>query len=166
MITNRESLKEKIHEIHNYMRNNGIGYGMNALKVFNFLYGLMKIEDYNQDLFEEKYRFSYLLELAKEDSKKTNKVINNILVFIFENEKLKPLLYYDIPDDLNPSVYNNLIKEIHSIKDAEATSNELLSGKVYEYFIGRDQSSISELGAYFTNRRIVDFILNKIEVLK
>ena len=29
------------------------------------------------------------------------KVINNILVFIFDNEKLKPLLYYDIPDDLN-----------------------------------------------------------------
>ncbi len=164
MITNRESLKEKIHEIHNYMRNNGIGYGMNALKVFNFLYGLMKIEDYNQDLFEEKHRFSYLLELAKDDSKKTNKVINNILVLIFENEKLKPLLYYDIPDDLNPSVYNDLIKEIYSIKDAEATSNELLSGKVYEYFIGRDQSSISELGAYFTNRRIVDFILNKIDI--
>ena len=164
MITNRESLKEKIHEIHNYMRNNGIGYGMNALKVFNFLYGLMKIEDYNQDLFEEKYRFSYLLKLANEDSKKTNEAINNIIGFIFNNEKLKPLIYYEIPDDLTHDVYNDLIKQIYSIKDVEASSNELLSGKVYEYFIGRDQSSISELGAYFTNRRIVDFILNKIDI--
>ena len=37
-ITNREALKEKIHEIHNFMRNNGAGYGMNALKIFNILF--------------------------------------------------------------------------------------------------------------------------------
>jgi hypothetical protein len=30
-----EALKEKIHEIHNYLRNNGAGYDMSALKVFN-----------------------------------------------------------------------------------------------------------------------------------
>ena len=46
-ITNREDLKEKIHDIHNYMRNNGIGYGLNSLKTFNVLYGLKKIQDYN-----------------------------------------------------------------------------------------------------------------------
>jgi len=164
MITNRESLKEKIHEIHNYMRNNGIGYGMNALKVFNFLYGLMKIEDYNKELFEEKHRFSYLLKLANEDSKITNEVIDDIIEFIYYNEKLNSLLYYEISKDLKYDVYNNLIKYIYSIKDAEQTANELLSGKVYEYFIGRDQTSISELGAYFTNRRIVEFILNKIDI--
>jgi len=47
MISNREALKDKIHEIHNYLRNNGAGYGMNALKVFNILYGLYKIESNN-----------------------------------------------------------------------------------------------------------------------
>ena len=31
-ISNKEALKDKIHEIHNYLRNNGAGYGMNALK--------------------------------------------------------------------------------------------------------------------------------------
>ena len=46
-ISNKESLKVKIHEIHNYLRNNGAGYGMNALKVFNILYGLKKIEENN-----------------------------------------------------------------------------------------------------------------------
>jgi restriction endonuclease S subunit len=56
-----------------------------------------------------------------------------------------------------------LINEINSIKDIEKTSKEQLSGKIYEYFVGRDQSAISELGAYFTNRGIVDFILNKIK---
>ena len=43
-ISNKEALKDKIHEIHNYLRNNGAGYGMNALKVFNIIYGLKKIE--------------------------------------------------------------------------------------------------------------------------
>ena len=42
-VSNKEALKDKIHEIHNYLRNNGAGYGMNALKVFNLLYGLKKI---------------------------------------------------------------------------------------------------------------------------
>ena len=44
-ITNKEALKDKIHEIHNYLRNNAAGYGMVALKVFNLLYGLKKIEE-------------------------------------------------------------------------------------------------------------------------
>ncbi len=42
-VTNKEALRDKIHEIHNYLRNNGAGYGMNALKVFNLLYGLKKL---------------------------------------------------------------------------------------------------------------------------
>lgn len=38
-----------------------------------------------------------------------------------------------------------------------------IKGKIYEYFIGRDKTSISELGAYFTDRHITDFIMNKIK---
>jgi len=44
-ISNKEALRDKIHEIHNFLRNNGAGYGMNALKVFNILYGLKRIEE-------------------------------------------------------------------------------------------------------------------------
>ena len=50
-ISNREALKEKIHEIHNFLRNNGAGYGMAALKVFNIFYGLKRIEE--NDLFDK-----------------------------------------------------------------------------------------------------------------
>ena len=62
-----QSLKDKIHDIHNYLRNHGAGYGINALKVFNILYGLKKIED--KGLHEsvgmtEESRFSNLLNLA------------------------------------------------------------------------------------------------------
>ena len=57
-ITNNDDLRDKIHEIHNYMRNNGIGYGLSSLKVFNFLYGLMKVEGYE---LTDKIKFSELL---------------------------------------------------------------------------------------------------------
>lgn len=42
VISNKGALKDKIHEIHTYLRNNGAGYGMNALKLFNIIYGLKK----------------------------------------------------------------------------------------------------------------------------
>jgi len=170
--TNSDSLKEKIHEIHNYMRNNGIGYGLTSLKVFNLLYGLMKIEDYGLNekigLNDEICKFSNLLKLANHP-KNYIYIIENlhkengILDIIYENPKIKSLIGYNIPCDLKYDVYNHLIREINSIKEIEKSTNEQLSGKIYEYFVGRDQSAISELGAYFTNRRIVEFILNKIK---
>lgn len=42
-VSNREALKSAIHEIHNYLRNNGAGHGMSNLKIFNVLYGLKKM---------------------------------------------------------------------------------------------------------------------------
>jgi len=171
-ITNSEALRDKIHELHNFMRNNGIGYGMTALKVFNLLYGLKKLDEL--DLYEkigltnEKCKWSYLLNLAKTNNRGIISTINNqILVEISKNSKLNSLIGYEIPEiplDLKDDVFNNLVLEIDSIPDAEKSSGELLSGKIYEYFIGRDQSAISELGAYFTNRRIVNFILSKIKI--
>jgi len=168
-ITNREDLKEKIHEIHNYMRNNGIGYGLNSLKTFNVLYGLKKIQDYN--LFEkvgltrEECKFDYLLQLANDYSNRTIEVLRTIVIQeLYDNRILKELLFYEIPYEVKDEVYNTLIKEINEISKIETSTNELLSGKIYEYFVGRDQTAISELGAYFTNRRIVDFILNNIQI--
>jgi len=169
-ITNSDDLREKIHEIHNYMRNNGIGYGLTSLKVFNLFYGLMKIEDYGLNetigLNNEKCKFSYLLKVVNEPNKNDDLISildSETLNSIYENENIKLLLGYTIPLDLKTDVYKYLINEINSIKDIEKSAKEQLSGKIYEYFVGRDQSAISELGAYFTNRGIVDFILNKIK---
>ena len=160
-ITNNDDLRDKIHEIHNYMRNNGIGYGLSSLKVFNFLYGLMKVEGYG---LTDKIKFSELLKLANVGSNKISETLDKYLTIICEDEnpQIKELLFYEIPDDIRDEVYNNLIIEIHNIKNVEKSSQELLSGKIYEYFVGRDQTAISELGAYFTNRRIVNFILEKV----
>jgi type I restriction-modification system DNA methylase subunit len=163
-ISNKEALKDKIHEIHNYLRNNGVGYGMNALKVFNILYGLKKIEEANlleqSGLVNQYSRFSNLLVLANnyEDEKLTDVILNDVLDDINDSH-LKNLLFYEIPKNIKSSVFGFLIKEINSITHIEKTCNVLLSGKIYEYFIGRDETAISELGAYFTDRHIVEFIL-------
>lgn len=87
-ITNSDDLREKIHEIHNYMRNNGIGYGLTSLKVFNLFYGLMKIEDYKLNdaigLTDEKCKFSYLLEKST-DNMRFVAILNDVLDFMTIN---------------------------------------------------------------------------------
>ena len=165
-VSNKEALKDKIHEIHNYLRNNGAGYGMNALKVFNIIYGLKKIEE--NGLFDKvslkkpDCKFSYLLKLANEnkDEQLADLIFGNVLQSICDSE-LKELLFYEIPQNIRGSVFVYLIREIDKITIIEKTCNVLLSGKIYEYFIGRDESAISELGAYFTDRHITKYSLQK-----
>jgi type I restriction-modification system DNA methylase subunit len=166
-VSNREALKDKIHELHNYLRNNGAGIGMNALKVFNILYGLKKIEEKglidNVNLKKPDCEFSYLLHLAEQNEceKLSELIFGDMLQSICDSE-LKYILFYEIPRNIKGSVFAFLIKEINKITLIEKTCNELLSGKIYEYFIGRDESAISELGAYFTKRPIVNYILRKL----
>ena len=169
-ITNKDALKDKIHDIHNYLRNNGGGYGMSALKVFNLVYGLKKIEE-NGLLAKvgleghPECTFSHLLAMAErgEDEALASTVLNDTLSTIFENKQIKTLLFYEIPQNIRGSVFAYLIKEIDKITAIERTCNVLLSGKIYEYFIGRDESAISELGAYFTDRHIVEYIYGKLD---
>ncbi len=167
-VSNKEALKDKIHEIHNYLRNNGAGYGMNALKVFNLLYGLKKIEEKKLldkvNLKRPDCEFSYLLKIANENKDQilSDLIRENVLDSINESS-IKNLLLYEIPTNVTGKTLCYLIKEIDKITIIEKTCNVLLSGKIYEYFIGRDESAISELGAYFTDRHIVDYIYEKLD---
>ncbi len=167
MISNREALRDKIHEIHNFMRNNGAGYGMNALKLFSLFYGLKKIED--EKLFEksglpESCKFSSIVDMAKKgDDEKVFEVIDgNVLDLISRNEKVKNILFHEIPRNMRSSSLSTLIKEIDSLSEIENSTNYQLSGKIYEYFIGRNKDDIHDLGAYFTDRHIVNFIYEKL----
>jgi type I restriction-modification system DNA methylase subunit len=173
-ITNKNALKDKIHEIHNFIRNSGAGYGTTALKIFNLIYGLKRIEEFNLidklNLKRPECEFSHLVKIAKSDDVKkdeiilellTNDILNNI-----NKSSIRHILFYEIPTNIKGSIYTQLILEVDIISKIEKTSNVLLSGKVYEYFIGRDRSAISELGAYFTDRHITNFIFNKIKIDK
>jgi len=164
-ISNKDALKDKIHEIHNYMRNNGVGYGMSALKVFNLLYGLKKIEEKNLidivKLKRPECEFSYLLGLANQhkESQLTSLFLNDVLDSIAKSS-IRDLIFYELPRNIKSGVLMHLLKEIDKITLIENSCNVLLSGKIYEYFVGRDKTAISELGAYFTDKHIVEFIYN------
>lgn len=176
-ITNKDSLRDKIHSIHNYLRNNGGGYGMNALKVFNIIYALKKIEENNLNekigLTDEWCKFSYLRDLANTNVDLLQEKIigkNNddnddnresVLDSLHDNKKLKSFLFYEIPREINSNVFKYLIEQIDEISSIEYSTNTQLAGKIYEYFIGRDQTAISELGAYFTDRYITKFLYNE-----
>ena len=167
--SNKEALKDKIHEIHNYMRNNGVGYGMNAMKIFNLIYGLKKIEEAGLldkvSLCHPECEFSYLLHFAEEDKgeRLAELVFGKVLDSIAASN-IKELLFYELPKKIKAVALSHLFKEINKITDIEKSCNVLLSGKIYEYFIGRNETMISELGAYFTDRHIVDYIYDKLRV--
>ena len=165
--SNREALKEEIHETHNYLRNNGAGYGMTALKMFNLILGLRKIEEHGIALkfnLRAECMFSHLLQLAEQgkDEELNGLLLNTVLDEIHESP-LRELLFYEIPRNIKANVISGLVKRVNKIALIEHTCNVQLSGKVYEYFIGRDETAISELGAYFTNRLIVEYILEKLD---
>lgn len=217
-ITNKDSLRDYIHGIHDYLRNNGAGYGMNALKIFNIFYGLLKIEendelfkklitpvkgiDYEKintifkfskldqqykdnfiKLFEDSdienhedyeilmegfrkvYRFTNLLEYQKPDHQNDERlleIINGPILDRLADGNLRNFLFYEIPP-LRNEVYCGLVKKIAVLRKQDETNNIndthfQLNGKIYEYFVGRDKSAISEMGAYFTDRYIVNYI--------
>ena len=106
-----------------------------------------------------------MLKLAEEnkDEYLSEYIYKNVLDYIHDNDNLDKLIFYEIPRHIKSSVFSHLVKEINNIPMIEKASNVLLSGKIYEYFVGRDQTAISELGAYFTDRHIVDYIYSKVE---
>jgi len=178
--TTNDDLRSYIHDIHNFLRNNGVGYGMNALNVFNVFYGLKLIKPKlnNLGLSDEEKRlldFDELVRRSKLDVGITSYIDDKVLEILFEmkrilpenqnpNRELADFLFYQIPRDICGDVWKELILKIDRIPVGYDHVRKVnLSGKVYEYFVGRDKNAISELGAFFTDRHIVEFILNKLE---
>jgi hypothetical protein len=165
-LSSKESLRQQIHSIHNFLRNNGIGYGMSALKVFTIIYGLKKIEingHFEKTKLSEICKFSNIKKIFEEDSLNGfYKFYNDVLDEIYSNDNVKNFLAYEISSDINADILYEVIKKIDKLVNDEKKYNFQLSGKIYEYFIGRDQTAISELGAYFTDRPITNFIYEKL----
>jgi type I restriction-modification system DNA methylase subunit len=173
-ISNKEAMYDMIHSIHNFIRNNGGGYGMNALKLFSLFYGLCKIElkanenekkkiklkteTYKELGLSDKCLFSNIRNTINEKKEKGFQYIKKeVLKELYTNKITKEMLYYPI-NDLNIDFVFSLINMIDKLCQMEVELNFQLAGKIYEYFIGRDQSAIQELGAYFTDRPITNYI--------
>jgi CRISPR/Cas system CSM-associated protein Csm2 small subunit len=85
-------------------------------------------------------------------------------------------IYHQIPTNQEEDFYKKMYSLINDIPsqvislDEESKSLDKIvnkfdiKGKVYEYFIGRDKTAISELGAYFTDRYITNFTFEFIDL--
>ena len=116
--------------------------------------------------FEQKIKELRGIDQEKKDKDKKEKKIKNIIYFV----------YHQIQDNLNYQFLIDLFEKVDklptSIKkkdkddkdDKDDKKNKILhydlKGKIYEYFIGRDSSAIADLGAYFTDRHIIKFIID------
>ena len=180
----RDDLRDYIHSIHNFIRNNGAGYGQTGVKIFSVFYGLKLIQPL-LDTFgfskeqKEKLDFNILVEKAKKAKKDKNNnsgltgyIDNDILDILYNlkidsddpNHKLGHFICYAIPRDLKDNVWVDLILKINKVPVGYKKERKVnLSGKVWEYFVGRDSTAISELGAYFSDRHITEFTFNKIK---
>ncbi len=177
----REDLKDYIHSIHNFLRNNGAGYGAMGMKIFNVFYGLKLIQPCldELDLTDEQKKVLDFNELVKiaHDNKNSSEIIayidDKILELLYQfkdphkhdiSNNLGHFIFHQIPRGLKDNFWKEFIKKIEKIPVGYNKETKVnLSGKVYEYFVGRDKNSISELGAYFTDRHITDFIYNKLQ---
>jgi restriction endonuclease S subunit len=165
-ISSKEAMKDAIHEIHNFLRNNGAGYGMNALKLFTLFYGLAKIEQnghFEKTGLSEPCRFSNIKKEFKKNKEIGFGILKkDVLGGIYSNDKIKKMIFTLIPESVNPNTIGQLVNKINDLIKLEKNMGFQLAGKIYEYFIGRDQTAISEMGAYFTDRHITDYIYQNV----
>jgi type I restriction-modification system DNA methylase subunit len=172
---NKEELANHVHHTHNFLRNNGFGYNMEAMKTFILFYCLKLINN-NIELFAKDNLKEYK---DKEGEINYKKAVDEVIKYCKFNDFLTNK--YDID---NQKLYEHIVKTlsilkkyfndiipIHLVLDLEVEkywelimlvndidtndTNLHISGKIYEYFIGRDETAISELGAYFTAREAI-----------
>jgi hypothetical protein len=188
-ITTKEQLRDHIHSIHDYLRNSGAGYGMTAMKIFMIFYGLKIIEPIIDEtpLDPKICTFSKIIKNANKKYGENSKneydnpisrfIQKDILDELVKDEcqereyNLSFYMFYEIPKIFRDEMWIkiiNYVAEIPTNNDKSGTKIDEkfdvdLSGKVYEYFIGRDANAISELGAYFTDRHVTSYVMNKVK---
>jgi type I restriction enzyme S subunit len=144
---------------------------MNALKLFNLFYGLNKIEtnlqklniDFKSTGLDECCKFSNIIKEFKNDTLQGYEILRkDVMKQIYKIEHFRDMLFYLFPINTTTTTLNELLIKINNLCNMEKKLNFQLSGKIYEYFIGRDQTAISELGAYFTDRHITNYIYKNI----
>jgi len=178
---NRDDLRDYIHQIHDDLRNAGAGYGQTGLKIFSVFYGLKLIKP-NLHKLKIKEEYKKILdwdELVKRVNSGKGEIIayidKEVLQALFElkedckktgnrDSEVGHFIFHQIPTDLSDEIWKSLILKIDKIPVGFKGNDKVnLSGKLWEYFVGRDKTAISELGAYFTDRPVTNYIFDRLK---
>jgi type I restriction-modification system DNA methylase subunit len=149
---------------------------LNNVQQNPFLVEINKIDSQVNDVYDKLREILSPEKFSQIDNdfQKLNKLFDSI-----NNDKIPEntknmafFIYHQIPTNQDDDFYKEMYNLINNIpcqidvsnNDINDISNKFdIKGKVYEYFIGRDESAISDLGAYFTDRYITNFIFDFIK---
>ncbi len=176
----RDDLRDYIHQIHDDLRNAGAGYGQTGLKIFSVFYGLKLIKPNLKKLkikdeYKEVLDWDKLVERADKKEEIIEYIDTKVLDALFElkedckktgnrDSEVGHFIFHQIPTDISDDIYKNLILKINKIPVGFKGNDKVnLSGKLWEYFVGRDKTAISELGAYFTDRPVTNYIFERLK---
>ena len=126
------------------------------------IYDTMKKYNFNGNIDEDKNAIYNTI------CKRIDDIPNTTNELTEKRKKTAFFIYHQIPTNLISKFYIELIKKIDALpvsndRHTYEENNFDIKGKVYEYFIGRDKSAISDLGAFFTDRSITAFIIVKLD---
>jgi type I restriction-modification system DNA methylase subunit len=120
--------------------------------------------DREKDFTTELYDIVCVLPKQDENINIIYTKLLNKMKYMFLTEKtnkkeIANYIYHQVPENISSSVFSDIFDKVDILFN---NNNFDIKGKIYEYFIGRDKSSISDLGAYFTDRPIVNKILESL----
>ena len=115
--------------------------------------------------FSELYKISEMGDFNDIKYYIHNDVIEKLYIS-YQNNGIGKLLYFELPQNIEGRVFAKIIKTVEEVCLIETKYNIQLAGKIYEYFIGRDKSRMSDMGAYFTNRYITNFADSEVQEIE
>src|SRR3989304_502508 len=168
-IKNEAELQAYVHSIHNLLRNHGY-IGMNAYRIFSMFYSLKLLEESIKKgimKLPDVCLFSELVKTAQNSAALSQMVFfstdendsrSGMLEYLWNNEEYKNTIFNMIPRDMDINLMARVIQMINRID----IKNSDIAGRTYEYFIGPNTADIGELGAYYTNCVLAEYIVKKV----
>ena len=150
------TLFDKIHDLHNLLRNKEGIIGEKALYEINQCFTIRLLEPLLTKLkLPNLCKFSQLINLDEELMFESYKAICREL----QKNKITDYFGYKNTNITRADTIRQLILTINFIN----IENEDIRGKIYEYFVGRDKDTISDLGQYFTSYKIIKYCIELIK---
>lgn len=162
-MTTKDELMNFYHNIHNLLRNNEGLAEERALNNFGYILALkflekIVIEKKINGIKKESLYSSFCNSVDEEEIHVSVKQA----ILNFYKTKITSEFFDKLEIKKAKTTYL-IVKELNKIDFNKI--DEDMRGKLYEYFIGREPTTVKGLGQFFTNREIVDLVVGIIDKL-